>query len=723
MTDRTTWTRLEPRPRAEDMRDGLRAEIRDPLWLLSRQWQVKEFAGEDAGSPIRADVTVAEDALERVDLRGGGRSEVGPFDYHGGPLEALVERERVMTDDDPTVEARVEAGSHFLRTLRAHGYTNGSNSWVAADFPDYLLSPTDEPMETADRRFVELLTDRAIDGRAIYDALANGESPLPVGGSRTAAFDDAVADYQEWYESLYDEPDTDTGSAWDPTRLEYRFAVSTGTGDNETVLEAPEYQGGSLEWYAFSTAEDDEATLAATDSSTAADALLDAKDRVPAATASKTTDRFETNTTVDGTSDGANQQADPTQPSETATEAPAGETTSAVPTQVSFPGMPAARWWEFEEGDVNFGELAGDGAALSRLLLTEFAAQYGNDWFELSLETPIGTLSRLTELTVTDTFGVTETAEAAIDDDWNLFMHDLGDGDAGLFVPPTLAESVTSDPVERVVFGRDETANAVFAIERLVEGPVGRPVDRTEFRVPKLVVDAVAPAATADEEFVRLANPGEDRLDLSGLRLVAEGDDETTTLISFGDHAIPAGGTLTVYTGNAPTDETPPDADATLEAALSDPALETAESIAVYDGDDVLVRQLRSSPAEEIDEYRLSTDVADYWYPFTMARLDDAYRLERSVLLDANTLGVPVEHLPWPRGEVLDPPTDLLPPGETNLLLYETAVPRSGREVTRHYQFARWTDGAAHLWSTRESGIGKSELSSGLAFDVLEDGE
>ena len=33
---------------------SLQAQIRDPLWLLARQWQVGEFAGDDAGSPVQA---------------------------------------------------------------------------------------------------------------------------------------------------------------------------------------------------------------------------------------------------------------------------------------------------------------------------------------------------------------------------------------------------------------------------------------------------------------------------------------------------------------------------------------------------------------------------------------------------------------------------------------------------------------------------------------------
>lgn len=50
----TTWTRLEPHCRREDMRDSLQARVRDPLWLLARQWQFGEYRGADTGSPVIA---------------------------------------------------------------------------------------------------------------------------------------------------------------------------------------------------------------------------------------------------------------------------------------------------------------------------------------------------------------------------------------------------------------------------------------------------------------------------------------------------------------------------------------------------------------------------------------------------------------------------------------------------------------------------------------------
>ena len=46
------WNRLEGRPRTHNFDKALKAEVRDALWMLCKQWQMGEFKGEDAGSPV-----------------------------------------------------------------------------------------------------------------------------------------------------------------------------------------------------------------------------------------------------------------------------------------------------------------------------------------------------------------------------------------------------------------------------------------------------------------------------------------------------------------------------------------------------------------------------------------------------------------------------------------------------------------------------------------------
>ena len=51
------WNRLEGRPRSKDFDQAVRAEVRDPLWNLSKQWQVGEFNGEGRGSAMFGAIT------------------------------------------------------------------------------------------------------------------------------------------------------------------------------------------------------------------------------------------------------------------------------------------------------------------------------------------------------------------------------------------------------------------------------------------------------------------------------------------------------------------------------------------------------------------------------------------------------------------------------------------------------------------------------------------
>ena len=61
----TVWNRLEGRPRTPEFDRALRAEVRDALWMLTRQWQLGEFRGDDAGSPVVARLHLATTQLTR----------------------------------------------------------------------------------------------------------------------------------------------------------------------------------------------------------------------------------------------------------------------------------------------------------------------------------------------------------------------------------------------------------------------------------------------------------------------------------------------------------------------------------------------------------------------------------------------------------------------------------------------------------------------------------
>ena len=86
----TTWTRLEPRPREGSMQRSLQAQVRDPLWMLARQWQVGEFAGDDSGSPVQATLGIENRSITAYRP---GESDAATVAYDAAlPVEVHVER-------------------------------------------------------------------------------------------------------------------------------------------------------------------------------------------------------------------------------------------------------------------------------------------------------------------------------------------------------------------------------------------------------------------------------------------------------------------------------------------------------------------------------------------------------------------------------------------------------------------------------------------------------
>jgi hypothetical protein len=84
----TTWDRLKARPRTIAFDRALKAEVRDPLWMLTKQWQMGEFRGSDAGSPVYAKLMI-DPAQHR---RAPGLARPAPG--HGPPLARHDQRDR-----------------------------------------------------------------------------------------------------------------------------------------------------------------------------------------------------------------------------------------------------------------------------------------------------------------------------------------------------------------------------------------------------------------------------------------------------------------------------------------------------------------------------------------------------------------------------------------------------------------------------------------------------
>ena len=138
----TSWVRLEPRCRDDEMSEAVHARIYDPLWMLARQWQAGEFQGEDTGSPVLARWRADSAPITRY-YAGAIKKDtnVGAprYDAKAMPLEALVERQPLRRPtNEGSLRLAVESGMHFLRMLDAQPI---SRSYRADFLARFALQP------------------------------------------------------------------------------------------------------------------------------------------------------------------------------------------------------------------------------------------------------------------------------------------------------------------------------------------------------------------------------------------------------------------------------------------------------------------------------------------------------------------------------------------------------------------------------------------------------
>jgi hypothetical protein len=474
----TSWTRLEPRCRDAEMRSTVSARVFDPLWLMTRQWQVGEFQGEDAGTPVLARVRATSTMLSRChlgELQANTSIQAAAYDPESMPLEVLVERQHVRPSRATAarmLRLRIDAGLHFLRMLELAPL---SKTYRAAFIKRYALRPIDpQTMQTLDEattRFVQTMVARAPDGQRLQEIFRSGaagqvvlEPALKIAAVDRAEVEQAAKRWLTWYETLFSEPETAAGGAWIPDRLEYAATVAGRLSEqpaDERALTASEFYDGHLDWSDFDL--DLEVNLGS------------GSDR-----------RFSSIT----------------------------ETT--VPAPVSFRGAPAARFWEFEDARIDYGLLSAGPTDLAQMLIAEYVSSYGNDWFVVPLNLKVGSLTSVKSLVVTDTFGV-RTLLRPIGDRalakpfWSMFQLSylrrpgndaLPGAESNLFfLPPALGRSLEGAPVEDVLFARDEMANIAWAIERIIESPIEQLMPRADAGSAD-----VGPAAPASHTRYRLAS-------------------------------------------------------------------------------------------------------------------------------------------------------------------------------------------------------------------------
>ena len=438
----TSWTRLEPLTAFADIGASSGARLFDPLWMLTRQWQMGEFQAEDAGSPVQARVRATAAPLSRCHIGTLAANAAAPaYDPSKAPLEAMVERRPMRPASATDVRMLpfvLDAGLHFMRMLRR-------NATGAKYAPAFLALFVMQPpaaaeaaaLDAATTRLLQTFVGRAPDARLLAAAFQHTpfvpDPSLKVVPADLAAVQQVAAAWLAWYDALFAEP-TGTGSdGWTPDRLEYAVSVAgrlSAQAADTVTLSASEFCGGRLDWSDFDSNQ-----------------------------------TFQITTTGDHGFIALKE--------------------TTIPAPVHLRGTPAQRFWEVEDAKLAYGLLPVGPTDLAHLLVIEYASSYGNDWFVVPLTVPVGSITRIDSIVVTDTFGVRNLLRPIGDSAlpaphfamWQ--QSRLWQASQGLqppvtnlfFLPPTLARGIDGPVLEEVTFLRDEMADLAWGIEGSIEGP------------------------------------------------------------------------------------------------------------------------------------------------------------------------------------------------------------------------------------------------------------
>jgi hypothetical protein len=472
----TTWNRLEARPRSQNFERALRAEVRDTLWMLTKQWQMGEFRGSDAGSPVFAKMLLATTRLTKYRPAGGATRLLDS----SIPLETNVERRPVP------LHRQKRPLALDLRLVMAR-------QWFAliadvADYRDafikaYPISKPD-PKQSQDVDvcshpevwdIFQALATRAMDGGALLEYLLADtahhayDGVAGIAGGDHGALDDRAKRFVAWAARFLSQPSSPADDAWVPNYLDYQFAASAPLADGtEKVYVAPDYASRRLDWYSLDL-----------------DKAVEKLDDVPGSEVTGLT---------------------PDQPFTT------------IPIPVSFSGMPNTRWWAFEDHATNFGDIDASTTDVAKLLFMEFALVYSNDWFVIPCTLPSGVLAQVKGLTVKNVFGERlwiEAADQGTDNAWgrwSMFTINIrnapegsSSADSTLVLLPIVGAAQTGSPQEEVFLVRDEVADMAWGIERSV--PLASGTSRPGSEVAKQTFDYLQSLIPTGAEPPALAAP------------------------------------------------------------------------------------------------------------------------------------------------------------------------------------------------------------------------
>ena len=226
---------VEPRIRKDDLTLALSMKVFDPLWMLSRQWQMGEFRGNNAGTAISVKCIVKQEDCST--------DPIEPVTEQMNPtIDLMVRVESAMhyldMRDDPKYGATPEEASETIDALcNKYGIKDiewEGNDGLILDCDDTRTA--EKELNTQRISFANTFRNKAFDGYRLYSERKDN----------TTLFNA----YKEWFKKQYLPAGQNDNCHWNDQALNYSIDITAGSrhfiGDR--------YQGGRLSWY---TVDDD----------------------------------------------------------------------------------------------------------------------------------------------------------------------------------------------------------------------------------------------------------------------------------------------------------------------------------------------------------------------------------------------------------------------------------------------------------------------------------
>ena len=421
---------LETRTRQGDITDALRFRIFDPLWMLSRQWQMGEFRGNDAGTAMAIHCSVRQSKI--TECSNNQKDE---------PLEPIVE----SIDREITPLVRVESALYFLDML-SEEVTDKLNyakivAWINADsrfdlkceelesFTGGSVPEDDVKAFTASRntrlmKFLKSFKGKIFDGFELFCYLTTVSDTAPV--PRTIA--DA---YSSWFEKRY--YSLKHKNNWNTRSLGYQFGIDTPARS----FESENYGGGRVSWHSFDALgqADSKGNYGEAKNVTSLPSLASY-----ASAPNKRLWQFEDRKVFMGNSTGMQAKGN-----------------------VAF---------------MQFATMYGND-----WMLCPIDTQVGRyiEVSDVSVRDSFGIVRKINRRA-----GEDDTGAATFGQKWQIFTnapYDPSNSSAksanGFLFPPTLTRTLEGEPIEQVSLLRDEMANMVWGVEERIDDGCGSSLDAT----------------------------------------------------------------------------------------------------------------------------------------------------------------------------------------------------------------------------------------------------